>query len=157
MDPRLVPVLDNEPTPPGEYSSITCRACGTTSRETYDIRETWCAACAKHHVDMTDFDITYDRELTETEKRAEYEAWLAKRPEAIRALVRRCPPMQCYRMHANRGHYWIVSYSVNANGHATMTLAHGRDSYMPGVGVFGIRASAVKPCGCGKWEMPTAG
>jgi hypothetical protein len=82
----------------------------------------------------------------------ELEAWLVGKPAVVIELARRVPTTTCYRMRGNEGHYVVASYAENG----TFTLAHGRDSYLPGVGVFGITPDEVIPCGCGRWQWPTA-
>lgn len=88
------------------------------------------------------------------EQRAEWDKWLNERPEAIHELARDFPPNQCLTM-GGRGHYTPISYGEEFGGGVSMTLAHGDDSFMPGVAVFGIRRDHVRVCGCGKWEWPS--
>lgn len=68
--------------------------------------------------------------------------------------IDRCPP-QCCRLKDSRGHYLPQSYGEGADGRVYVTLAHGRDSTLPGVAVFGIDPEDTTPCNCGKWESPT--
>lgn len=84
---------------------------------------------------------------------AEFQAWLADRPESVRRVAAVVPLTTCYRLKSTgeRGHYMVHSYAENG----TLTLRHGRDSTLPGVGVFGINPEDVVRCGCGKWEPPT--
>jgi hypothetical protein len=45
----------------------------------------------------------------------------------------------------------------NRMKHAPITckLVHGKDSYSPGIMVFGVKLSTLVACNCGKWEPPT--
>lgn len=88
----------------------------------------------------------------DAEQRANFEKWIASRPESVRRVLRACPPWQCYRSTENpRFHYVIIS--VNENG--TVTLGHGDDSTLPGVATFGQPPSQLIACNCGKWKPPT--
>lgn len=90
------------------------------------------------------------------EQKAEWEKWLQERPDVVASLARKFPPYQCLIM-KGRGHYIPISYQEGMDDKVTMTLAHGDDSFLPGVSVFGIPESDVKICGCGEWEFPTPG
>lgn len=81
-----------------------------------------------------------------------FHAWVDERP-AIRELVTAAPPWHCYRLkdHNPRGHYSIHAY--NENG--TLTLIHGADSTLPGVGTFGHKPETLIVCDCGKYEWAT--
>lgn len=85
---------------------------------------------------------------------AQFEAWLAERP-AIAEVARAHSPFHCYRLkdHNPKGHYSIHAYDELEDGVA-LTLRHGRDSTLPGVGVFGIKPEELIVCDCGKWEFP---
>lgn len=77
--------------------------------------------------------------------------------EAARALGMRAigDGLMCFRsVESQRFHYAIAAYSLT-NGRVTMTVAHGADSTLPGVGVIGVGASMLIPCGCGNWRRPT--
>ncbi len=63
-------------------------------------------------------------------------------------------PDTCYRMRDNDGHYRISGLSGDVYGRITAEIVHGRDSYFPGVLVFGINPADLIVCGCGKWELP---
>jgi hypothetical protein len=91
------------------------------------------------------------------EERAAIQEWLAGLPPDVRELAIRCPAyVPCYGMKENNGHYQIISYGESLVGlRPTMAVAHGRDSYLPGVAVFGVPGEDMIPCGCGKWELPT--
>lgn len=97
-------------------------------------------------------DIKYD---PAPEDLTAWELWLSERPAQVVELARKLPPWNCYRLRVKngnlRGHYMIHSY--NENG--TVTLTHGRDSFLPGVGVFGVKPDEVVPCGCRRWFWPT--
>ena len=84
--------------------------------------------------------------------------WLATRPLRIQKVAKRYPGFQCYRANDNRGHYWIYSYEEpkSLRRPVTVKLIHGRDSYLPGVAVFGVSPRTLIPCRCGHWEPPTA-
>lgn len=89
-------------------------------------------------------------------KRRKIEAWFAIRPPKVAAVMRAYPPLICYRSTENDGHYWIQSYGEpRDDGPITLTLAHGQDSYLPGVGVFGVAPETLTPCNCGRWSWPT--
>lgn len=88
------------------------------------------------------------------DQKKEFEVWLAQRPPKVAEVARKLPPDRCYRMAGNAGHYVILSYAEHKSGEVTLTLAHGRDSYLPGVQVFGIRPESLFDCGCEKWEWP---
>lgn len=81
--------------------------------------------------------------------------WIDERPPAVRAVALRFPPDGCYRIHG-RGHYIIRSYGEQADGAVSLTMAHGRDSFLPGVAVFGIDPEKLEACGCGKWKWPSS-
>jgi hypothetical protein len=63
-------------------------------------------------------------------------------------------PATCYRMKGNDGHYRIKGLDADADGHVTVQLIHGRDSYMPGVFVYGVETDELQRCACGRWEKP---
>lgn len=81
---------------------------------------------------------------------AEFERWLADRPESVQKLAREYPPV-CYRSTADAGHYRIIAYAEDG----TMRVVHGHDSYLPGFSVYGYIASNLTRCECGEWDMPT--
>ena len=83
--------------------------------------------------------------------------WIASRPAVVKVAISKCPPwIPCYRMKDNRGHYAIVSYGEPLDDSSSrLTIAHGRDSYLAGIGVFGIDPDDMIPCGCGEFEWPT--
>lgn len=83
---------------------------------------------------------------------AELDEWLEGRGPVIAEMARRLRPDKCVRMTTNEGHYVIVAYGEK---NRTLQLAHGRDSYLPGVVAFGIPETEVVTCACGKWERPT--
>jgi hypothetical protein len=100
-----------------------------------------------------------ERWILEPERREEYEKWMNDLPEQVQVVVKNWPPyVPCYRMLDNPGHYKIVTYSEhepNSEMPASLTLAHGRDSFLPGAGVLGVPPEQCVPCGCGAWENPT--
>jgi len=61
----------------------------------------------------------------------------------------------CYRIKDNEGHYEIARFGADEEGNVTAWIIHGRDSYFPGVMVFGVELSELVPCGCGEWEPAT--
>lgn len=75
-------------------------------------------------------------------------------PENVAAVARRYPATACYRSRENSGHYQIVSYGETGDV-VTVTLAHGRDSFLPGVAVIGASVETLTVCGCGQWREPT--
>ena len=87
-----------------------------------------------------------------TKEQREYRAWVASRPPVIQALITSHPPDQCYRAE-NGGHYIIRAYQESDDGTAKMRVEHGRDSFMPGFGVFGMEPDDLAPCPTqGDWE-----
>jgi len=88
----------------------------------------------------------------EENKRA-FECWLEGRPAVIQEIGREYPGWQCYHT-ADRpdGHYRIYAYTERG----TLELQHGRDSFLPGITVFGVSPDELVVCGCGKWLPPTA-
>lgn len=99
----------------------------------------------------------------------EYEAWAKTLPDSVRHVAKRYPiempgdeKPRCYHTTENpRTHYVIKQYDGKRNLQTdevtiTLTLVHGYDSTLPGVMTFGQDPSQLIPCGCGKWEMPTA-
>lgn len=101
-------------------------------------------------------DSTDDRRIKRldqltADERAEYDQWLAERPPFIRAQLDRHPPGMCYR-YESRGHYAIASFGEDG----TVTLLHGADSFLPGIGVFGVPSVELERCGCGRYEVADA-
>jgi hypothetical protein len=86
----------------------------------------------------------------------ELRRWINERPPAVRKVALCFPPDTCYRM-GDRGHYSIYSYKEGKDDRVTLTMAHGRDSFLPGMRVFGVEPEGLELCGCGKWEWPTCG
>lgn len=84
-------------------------------------------------------------------------SFLKKLPPHVAEVVREYPATTCYRSIENEGHYWIYSYGEppTKDGIVTVKIVHGRDSYLPGVMVFGVQIGSLVKCGCGKWESPT--
>jgi hypothetical protein len=102
-------------------------------------------------------------------KYAEFLAWLETLPAAVRDLALKYPAVNehaagehdnllCYRSNKNPlYHYTIRSYDDDKpRGVVTVTLIHGSDSTLPGVATFGQDPAQLLPCGCGRWEWPTA-
>lgn len=91
------------------------------------------------------------------EDRAAEEKWVESLPPEVQALARICPHwVPCYRMRENPGHYKLLSYAQSTIGlPPALTLAHGEDSYAPGVAVVGVPPDEAIPCGCGKWRPAT--
>lgn len=80
--------------------------------------------------------------------------WIESRPPKIREIARRFPP-DCYRLRDTRGHYHIYSYGETTDGRVVIQVAHGADSNLPGVMVFGIDPEELIHCSCGRWEWPS--
>jgi hypothetical protein len=102
-------------------------------------------------------------------KYAEFLAWLETLPAIVREVALKYPAVNehaagehdnllCYRSNKNPlYHYTIRSYDDDKpRGVVTVTLIHGSDSTLPGVATFGQDAAQLLPCGCGRWEWPTA-
>jgi hypothetical protein len=86
--------------------------------------------------------------MTDSERVAALEEWLKDRPQVIKDLAKQCPP-DCYRgADAPNGHYLLHAYSEDG----TVKVIHGKDSYAPGILVFGMHPESLVLCGCGKWE-----
>ena len=86
---------------------------------------------------------------------AEQKEWINSRPLSVRIAIKKWPPTICYTAKDNKGHYILYSYEENEKGPITVKLIHGKDSYLPGVMVFGVDPRTLVPCGCDRWEQPT--
>lgn len=85
----------------------------------------------------------------------EAKEWFESRPPQVQAAILETPP-DCYRSLDNPGHYRLYSYEEPVNSkEITVKLIHGRDSFLPGVLVFGVDRNSLLRCGCGKWQGPT--
>ena len=73
----------------------------------------------------------------------------------LREAVEKYPPDTCYRDKDNDGHYILTNTDISYEGTITVCILHGRDSYLPGVLVFGVPPTELVRCDCGKWEPPT--
>lgn len=89
-------------------------------------------------------------------KKLEFETWFENQSPQVRKAVKKCPPEPCYKIKGLEGHYKIRSY-VDEPGGICVVLVHGRDSTMPGMGVFGIKIEELKKCGCGAWKAAGGG
>lgn len=108
------------------------------------------------------------------EDQANWEAWIADRPESLRdwltATMPRLDQMpKCWRLANTSGHYVVVSFhtevdqatgrSVPGGGEVTLKVRHvpgpgGRiGDGTAGVTVFGVPAADLVPCGCGDFSM----
>jgi hypothetical protein len=104
-----------------------------------------------------------DEDMSDEERRARFEAWIASRPARVQAVIRAYPAIDedgepvCYRMTTNAtAHMTIRSYDEPKDDMpVTLTIIHGRDSSLPGVATFGQPPEVLVPCGCGKWRWPT--
>lgn len=83
--------------------------------------------------------------------------WVAARPPAIAEAATKwpgCTPsgeLECYRSKRHRdAHYAIRSYEEGER--VTVTVIHGADSFLPGVGAFGQELEELVRCGCGQWR-----
>jgi hypothetical protein len=62
----------------------------------------------------------------------------------------------CYRsVDSHEHHLAIVNYGICDDGRVRMTVGHGRDSSLPGIGRMGTDPSWLIPCGCGRWQPST--
>jgi hypothetical protein len=97
-----------------------------------------------------DTDLKYN---PDAETLAMSQTWLSTRPEIIRELFAKCPPWNCYRSKemGTAAHYSIAAYDENG----TVRVIHGRDSFLPGVSVFGVKPETLVACGCGAFKFPT--
>lgn len=89
-----------------------------------------------------------------------FKEWMESRPRKIRTVLEQHfnPPALCYRLSNDpnhRGHYAFYSIYERDDGKVLLTIAHGKDSFSPGLRVFGISPEEMVPCNCGKWEPPT--
>lgn len=91
------------------------------------------------------------------DEKAELEEWLQDKSPAVQAAARKRPPYGCYRDSMNpRAHYVITGYGEPHDGSAvTVALAHGADSFLPGVGTAGFDPEQLTECNCGHWQQPT--
>jgi hypothetical protein len=88
--------------------------------------------------------------------------WLGTTPAALREVATKYPPIRentdqwrCYLSTKSPSfHYTIKSYDTDAHGVITLTLIHGSDSALPGIGTFGQEPEQLIPCDCGHWEFP---
>lgn len=67
------------------------------------------------------------------------------------------PGIGCYTMpkDGGKGHYKALEYKIQGKGknrQITVLILHGKDSFLPGVAVFGVPFEDLKPCGCGKFR-----
>lgn len=87
-----------------------------------------------------------------------WRSFLESLPAATREVAERYPAHDgnthiCYRSTENpRYHYIIYSYFNDL----TVTLVHGADSTLPGVGTFGQPYAQLRHCGCGRWRHASA-
>lgn len=98
--------------------------------------------------------MTYREIMLKHNNDPELRKWILTRPAKIRRAFLKYPP-NCYLSNKNMGHYRLHSYEENTNDSVTVKLVHGRDSYSPGILVFGVPLNSLILCGCGKWESPT--
>lgn len=88
----------------------------------------------------------------DSEKRAAFDAWVQTRPEVVRKVATMWPGWKCYRHRVDpRIHVGIWSYDEDGN----ITVVHGRDSHLPGLGGHGLTPMLFLDCGCGKFEEAT--
>lgn len=88
---------------------------------------------------------------------AAWQRFVKKLPPRVAEVAREYPANVCYRSIENDGHYWIWSYAdPNEDDIVTVQITHGRDSYAPGIRVFGVQIGSLVKCDCGKWQPPTA-
>lgn len=85
----------------------------------------------------------------------EQTAWINSRPSTVKAVIEKCPPFGCYKSTENKGHYEIYSYEEHGGDPITIKIVHGKDSYLPGITVFGVNPNTLVKCDCGEWEPPT--
>jgi hypothetical protein len=87
-------------------------------------------------------------------KKRIWNKWLASRPAKVAKVARIINAFSCYKIDGG-GHYRPNSYGEGTKGKVYISMVHGRDSFLPGVIVFGVRPGEVTECGCGRWRMPT--
>src|SRR5688572_25903245 len=87
----------------------------------------------------------------------DFNAWAETLPPPLRAIAEAYPMYECWRSTRNEGHYRIISYSTPKGQPepVTVTIAHGSDSYLPGVATYDQPPDQLIKCGCGKWEWPS--
>lgn len=91
------------------------------------------------------------------EMRRDWTAWLAGRPDAVRAVAEKFDPTMCYRNPAHkRGHYRLYSVEEpkDAGAPITISMAHLDDSFLPSFRVFGLDPNDFELCGCLADERP---
>jgi hypothetical protein len=84
---------------------------------------------------------------------AKLKAWIKTLPKKVQKVANEYPGDTCYIK--DRGHYKIRSYDEEKDGSVSLQLIHGRDSFLPGVVVFGIKPAGLLKCKCGRWKSPT--
>lgn len=92
-----------------------------------------------------------------------YAEWLANLPADVAELARRWPMVQesgellCYRSRRNGdAHYTIHAYTLDDLDRPYCTVVHGADSFLPGIGAFGMPLAELGRCGCGRWAFASA-
>lgn len=87
----------------------------------------------------------------------EYQKWVRDGlPQHAAKILKFFPTFpQCVRLVGQSGHFVIHSFNGGLEG-PTVTIVHGSDSSLPGVGVFGVNLEDVLPCDCGTWKPATA-
>lgn len=79
---------------------------------------------------------------------AKQQAWIDSRPANVRKVIKKCPPIGCYRGKKGRGHYILHSYDEEKDGTVTLKVNHLEDSFLPGFQIFGYSPNDLVPCGC---------
>jgi len=85
------------------------------------------------------------------------EDFYSSMPKETAEVARLYPPDTCYRSVENPKHHYTISsyFDTDENGLVTVTLVHGSDSTLPGIGTFGQDPRQLIKCGCGNWKPPT--
>lgn len=77
----------------------------------------------------------------------EQQAWIDSRPENVRKVIEKVPPIGCYRGKTH-GHYVIYSYDEEIGGKISLKVNRLGDSFSPSYLVFGVDPEYLHPCGC---------
>lgn len=82
------------------------------------------------------------------EEQASYRAWVETRPAHIKAVAERFEPWNLYRLKTNKQRVYVLSFSDQADGTVTMTVAVTGQFNLLAFDrrVFGIKPEDLEPC-----------
>src|SRR5579875_2612177 len=90
-------------------------------------------------------------EWQDEERYKEMLVWFDNLPPLVKKVMLTYfnPLSNCYRLKSgNKGHYGIYSLYEEDDNKISVKIFHYEDSYLPGIGVFGISPSDLIKCGC---------